>query len=78
VWSWDLGKPIFFTSTGALSQAIPSTGFVQQVGVPRASDILGIQIHRGAGLMFLPAQSCGQFIQMLMGLRTRSLDFTGN
>lgn len=33
-WNWTYGNPVYFNSTGALTQTPPSTGFVQVVGFP--------------------------------------------
>lgn len=42
-WSWTPGAPIFLNGT-TLSQTAPSTGFVQEIGIAKASDTIYVDL----------------------------------
>jgi len=43
-WNFTTG-PVYLGSTGVLTQTLPATGFIQQVGVAISSTKIAIQIH---------------------------------
>lgn len=43
-WNWALDTPVFVGLTGLLTQTPPTSGFVQRVGFPTATDTLFIDI----------------------------------
>lgn len=45
VWSWTVGTPIFFNSSGALTQTPPSSGFLQAVANPITATKVWIQLQ---------------------------------
>jgi predicted RecA/RadA family phage recombinase len=42
-WSWTAGSPIYLNGS-SLSQTAPSTGFVQQIGIAKASDTIYVDL----------------------------------
>ena len=49
-WNWTLDKPIYFTSTGALTQTAPTTGFSQQVATPATATTINVNINQSIKL----------------------------
>jgi len=43
-WNWALDTPVFVGLTGLLTQTPPTSGFVQRVGFPTATDTLFVDI----------------------------------
>lgn len=44
-WNWDLDKIIFLGTNGALTQIVPTNGFVCQVAIPISSNEININIQ---------------------------------
>ena len=42
-WSWTIGNPIFLSSSGALTQTPPTTGFLQIMGFPLSTTSIYLQ-----------------------------------
>lgn len=43
-WSWTLDKPIFLGGNGLMTQTVPSTGFLLQVGYPTSTTSIVVDI----------------------------------
>lgn len=44
-WAWTLGQPVLLGLNGALTQTVPTTGFLQVIGTPLSSTSLLIDIQ---------------------------------
>lgn len=44
-WNWTPDLPIYFTSTGVLTQTIPTSGFLQQVAVAETATKIFIDLQ---------------------------------
>lgn len=49
-WDWEMGKPVYFTSTGALTQTPPATGFAQIIAVPASATKINITLRNAIQL----------------------------
>lgn len=45
-WSWTLGQPVFLSTTGFMTQTVPTFGFILIVGFPISATKLFIKIHQ--------------------------------
>jgi hypothetical protein len=43
-WSWTPGAKLYFTSSGTLTETVPSTGFIQQVAVAETATTITINL----------------------------------
>ncbi len=43
-WNWDIDKPVYLGNNGLLTQTIPSTGFLLEMGIPNSNISLIIRI----------------------------------
>jgi hypothetical protein len=44
-WNWTLGEPVFLGANGVLTQTVPTSGFLQIVGVPLNPTTLLVQMQ---------------------------------
>jgi len=44
VWNWIIGSPIFFDNNGILTQTPPSSGFLQQVAIPKTTTTIILKL----------------------------------
>ena len=50
-WNWTLGEPVFLGAAGVLTQAVPTSGFSQILGIPLNPTTLLIQMQPAIGLV---------------------------
>ena len=44
-WNWNINSPIYLSNSGFLTQTLPTTGFVAQVGIPISSTKMLVSIR---------------------------------
>lgn len=45
-WNWDVSKPVYLGLTGLLTQTVPTTGVIVEIGKPTAATKLLIEIQQ--------------------------------